>query len=275
MIAFPNAKINIGLNIVSRRDDGMHNLVSVFYPIALHDILEIVPSSTGHNTLHCYGNTLDCDAGDNLVMRAIEAMQSHCPTLPRVEAHLYKHIPSGAGLGGGSSDAAAAMVMLNEMCDEPLSKQELAEMAVALGADCPFFIYNTPMLATGIGNIFTPAHMSLKGLTLYLVKPPVHVSTKEAYSQVTPMPEAFPLAEAVEEPPVKWHDKVKNDFEPSVFAIHPTLLQIKQAIMAGGATYAAMSGSGSAIYGIFESATLAEKLKGKFKDCADFVIELQ
>ena len=272
MITFPNAKINLGLNIVERRPDGYHNIETVFYPIPLTDVLEIVPAQ-GEPSLTCYGNKVDCPAEKNLVMRAYRMMQQRY-SLPPVEMHLYKHIPDGAGLGGGSSDAAHAVMMLNQMFDLQLPGGEMAAMAASLGADCPFFIYNRPMMATGIGDVLTPIDVALDGKTLLLVKPPVGVDTRTAYSRVTPHAPLQSLAATVAMPLAAWDGLLVNDFEVSVFAALPPLWLIKAALLDAGAAYAAMSGSGSTVFGIFERDNLAEAAADTFADCATFVLRL-
>jgi len=273
MISFPNAKINLGLNIVERRPDGYHNLETVFYPIGLTDVLEIVPAQGEGSSLTTYGNPVDCPVEKNLVMKALRLMQQHYD-VPEVDIYLYKHIPDGAGLGGGSSDASSTMLILNDMFGLNVGRDELAVLAARLGADCPFFIYNEPMMATGIGDVLTPINVNLKGLALYLVKPGVNVPTKVAYSRVKPSPSTTCLSADVECDVRMWDGVVKNDFEPSVFASYPQLDSIKKLIQQSGAFYASMSGSGSSIFGIFESVNMAEKLKDKFPDCTDYVIAL-
>ena len=274
MITFPNAKINLGLNIVERRPDGYHNIETVFLPIPLTDVLEIVPAAAGEeSTLTCYGNAVDCPPEKNLVMRAYRMMQERYG-LPPVAMHLYKHIPDGAGLGGGSSDAAHALLMLNRMYDLHLSDDELAAIAVTLGADCAFFIYNRPMLATGIGDVMSPVEVSLQGKSLLLVKPPVGVDTRTAYSRVVPAPSTLDLAQIIARPVETWDGLLVNDFEPSVFAALPQLWLIKASLLDAGAQYAAMSGSGSTIFGIFNSDKLAEAAADTFTDCATFVLQL-
>ena len=272
MITFPNAKVNLGLNIVERRPDGYHNIETVFYPIPLTDVLEIVPA-TGETTLTCYGNGVDCPTEKNLVMKAYRLLQERYD-LPPVEMHLYKHIPDGAGLGGGSSDAAHVLVMLNKMFELGLTDAELAAMAVALGADCAFFIYNRPMLATGIGDVLSPLEVDLRGKTLLLVKPPVGVDTRTAYSRVTPHAPEMALADIISRHVASWDGLLVNDFEPSVFAALPQLWLIKASLIDAGAQYAAMSGSGSTVFGIFDSDNLAEKAADTFADCATFVLQL-
>ena len=274
MITFPNAKINLGLNIVARRPDGYHDIETVFYPVPLTDVLEIVPANQGEETtLTCYGNRVDCPPEKNLVMKAYRLLQEKYD-LPAVAMHLYKHIPDGAGLGGGSSDAAHALVMLNKMFSLGLSDQELAAHAVKLGADCAFFIYNRPMLATGIGDVLSPIDVNLKGRTLLLVKPAMGVDTRTAYSRVKPQAPAMPLTEILSRPINSWDGMLVNDFEPSVFAVLPQLWLIKARLLDAGAQYAAMSGSGSTIFGIFDSDKLAVEAADTFADCATFVLQL-
>lgn len=272
MISFPNAKINLGLNIVERRPDGYHNIETVFYPVPLTDILEIVPT-TGEPSLACYGNAVDCPVEKNLVMKAYRMMQERFD-LPPVAMHLYKHIPDGAGLGGGSSDAAHALLMLNKMFDLQQPDSELATMAARLGADCAFFIYNRPMMATGIGDVLSSIDVTLNGKTLLLVKPPVGVDTRTAYSRVVPHAPATSLERTVHLPVAAWDGLLVNDFEASVFAALPQLWLIKAQLMDAGAQYAAMSGSGSTVFGIFDNDKLAGQAADIFTDCATFVLSL-
>lgn len=273
MITFPNAKINLGLNIVERRPDGYHNIETVFYPIALTDVLEIVPGTSDDATLTCHGRTVDCPVEKNLVMKAYRLMQRQYGIGP-VDMHLYKHIPDGAGLGGGSSDAAHAMLMLNDMFSLGLDKATLAGHAATLGADCAFFIYNTPMKATGIGDKLEPVAVDLKGKFLLLAKPDVMVPTAQAYSRVTPEPSAVTPWKVTSWPLEQWDGVLKNDFEPSVFAHHPELWVMKGKMLETGAQYACMSGSGSSIVGIYDSATMAEAARDKFADCFTHVCPL-
>lgn len=273
MITFPNAKINLGLNIVERRPDGYHNIKTVFYPVPLTDVLEIVPADGGETTLTCYGNPVDCPPEKNLVMKAYRLLQERCG-LPPVAMHLYKHIPDGAGLGGGSSDAAHALMMLNRMFELGITDEDLATMAATLGADCAFFIYNRPMLATGIGDVMSPINVDLKGRTLLLVKPPVGVDTRTAYSRVIPQTPTLALPDIICRPVEAWDGLLVNDFEPSVFAALPQLWLIKASLLDAGADYAAMSGSGSTVFGIFDNDKLAETAADTFTDCATFVLQL-
>ncbi|MBR5171612.1 MAG: 4-(cytidine 5'-diphospho)-2-C-methyl-D-erythritol kinase [Muribaculaceae bacterium] len=272
MITFPNAKINLGLNIVERRPDGYHNIESVFFPIPITDVLEIVPTD-GDPSLTCYGNGVDCPTEKNLVMKAYRLLQERY-TLPPVAMHLYKHIPDGAGLGGGSSDAAHALMMLNTMFNLNISDKELARLAATLGADCAFFIYNRPMMATGIGDVLSPVEVKLDGKILVLVKPPVGVDTRTAYSRVVPAKATTNLLQTIAQPVETWDGLLVNDFEPSVFSVLPQLWLIKARLIDAGAQYAAMSGSGSTIFGIFDSDKLAEAAADTFTDCATFVLHL-
>lgn len=275
MITFPNAKINLGLNIVARRADGYHDIETVFYPVGLQDALEVVPSAEGSTTtLHTSGNKVACEPEKNLVMKAYRLMRKHIADLPEMDIFLYKHIPDGAGLGGGSADASFMLKMLNDVAGSPFGDDELATMASQLGADCAFFIYNSPMYATGIGNEFTPVSVDLSGRWLLLVKPPVAVSTAAAYSAVVPRPSGQRLPDVMQLDVAKWKNILKNDFEPSVFSQFPRLAEIKEQMYANGAAYASMSGSGSSMFGIFDNAILAEKASRAISGCLNFVMEL-
>lgn len=250
MICFPNAKINLGLYVVEKRPDGYHNIETVFYPIPVKDALEIVPSTTGDDQFMQTGIPIGGDPANNLIMRALALLRSK-QTIPPLEIHLSKQIPFGAGLGGGSSDAAFMLKLLNDFGSLGLSYDEMEEMAAKIGADCPFFIQNRPVFATGIGNIFTPVSLSLKGYYLALVKPPIAVSTPEAYAGITPRKPARALTELITLPIEAWKDCITNDFETNVFRQYPTIATIKQQLYEQGALYASMSGSGSSVFGIF------------------------
>jgi 4-diphosphocytidyl-2-C-methyl-D-erythritol kinase len=251
MICFPNAKINLGLTIVSRRPDGYHNIETVFYPIQLCDVLEIVPLEKGKTCFSQTGIPIDGNQENNLVMKAFNLLKNEYD-LPEIAIYLRKQIPFGAGLGGGSSDAAFMLKLLNDFAELHLSLTQLEEYASRLGADCPFFIQNEPVFAEGTGTIFTPVNVSLKGYCLVLVKPDISVSTKEAYARVTPKPATFPVIETIQLPINEWKGKLINDFEVSVFAQYPQIEAIKKAMYDKGAIYASMSGSGSSVFGIFE-----------------------
>lgn len=251
MILFPNAKINLGLNVTSRRPDGYHELETVFYPVGWCDILEIIPGE-GSTRLTVTGNRVDCPPEKNLVMKAVRQFEeARCATVA-FDIHLHKVIPDGAGLGGGSSDAAFTLKGLNELTGSPFDDSQLAAMASRIGADCPFFIYNLPMAATGIGTTFSAVDIDLSGYRLVIVKPPVSVSTAEAYAGITPHPSNEKPCDILASPSEHW-GRLHNDFEPSVFNRHRSLIAIKEQMYLLGAVYAAMSGSGSAIFGLFKA----------------------
>lgn len=261
MICFPNAKINLGLNIVSKRLDGYHNIETVFYPIPVKDALEIVSADDFSFTQT--GIPVDAPIEKNLVIKALNLLKTN-HTIPSLEIHLLKAIPFGAGLGGGSADAAFMLKLLNDFCRLNIQPDELERIAAKVGADCPFFIRNTPVFASGIGNRFEPVGLSLKGYYLCLIKPDVAVSTPEAYSQVTPAASVISLKESIARPVSEWKDTMVNDFETSVFKKYPLIGQIKESLYQSGAVYASMSGSGSSVFGLFEEPT---QLKGEYPDC--------
>lgn len=266
MVTFPNAKINLGLDVVAKRPDGYHNLETIFYPVPLQDILEItVTEEDGapDYTFKMHNAVFEGDNNDNLVVKAYKILSAD-HKLPKVEMSLYKNIPTGAGLGGGSADAAFALKMLNEIACLNLSDEQLEAYAARIGADCAFFIKNTPAYATGIGNILSPTVCSISGYHLVLVKPDIHISTKEAYSLVTPAAAETPLTEIAELPVEEWKGKMKNDFEKSVFANHPQMEKIKEELYNMGAVYASMSGSGSAFFGLFTGQQDIEDIEEKF-----------
>ena len=266
MITFPNAKINLGLDIVERRPDGYHNLETVFFPIPLQDVLEI-NINTEPDAPDCsfvmYNASFDGDSNDNLVVKAYKALAAD-HTLPKVKMALHKNIPTGAGLGGGSADAAFALKMLNDMAKLGLSDERLEEYAAKIGADCAFFIKNRPAFAEGIGNILSPTPCNIDGYCIVLVKPEIHISTKEAYSLVVPEYPATRLAEIAGKSVAEWKGLMKNDFERSIFAKHPSMEKIKEELYGMGAVYASMSGSGSAFFGIFKEEQDIEKIKALF-----------
>ena len=248
MIVYPNAKINLGLNVVARRPDGYHDIETVFYPIPLQDALEVTDAE--QPSFRLAGAQLDCPPEENLVMKAVRLIEKDFQ-LPPLDIYLYKHIPSGAGLGGGSLDATFMVRLLNERFHLGLTDEEIAQRVASLGADCPFFVHNTPVLATGIGDVMTPIDLELIGWNLVLVKPDIYVSTRDAYAAITPHEPAMPLSEVVKHPIEEWQQLMMNDFETSVFPQYPEIAAIKDKLIDLGATYAAMSGSGSAVFGLF------------------------
>lgn len=273
MITFPCAKINLGLNIVSKRPDGYHNLETVFYPIPLTDALEIkymdekFPSESPCD-LKITGNDIDCNEEDNLVIKAYQLLAADFQ-LPRVHAHLVKRIPTQAGLGGGSSDAAYMIRLLDERFRLNIGIPEMERYAAKLGADCAFFITADPSFAEGIGDVLMPVDVpgaGLGGYYLAVVKPSVAVSTLDAYAAIVPKTPAKCCRDIVRQPIETWKDELVNDFEAPIFAMHPELATIKQSLYDAGAVYAAMSGSGSALFGIFRELPtgLEKEFEGMF-----------
>lgn len=250
MLLFPNAKINIGLNIVRKRPDGYHDISTVMYPIPLKDELEI--SKSEKLSFSIDGIPLADDGKENLVLRAWRLVD-HEYNIGNVNMRLRKNIPSGAGLGGGSADAAFTIRGLNDLFGIGMSANEMERMASTLGADCPFFIRNTPAVCQGIGDIITPVDLSLKGMLLVLIKPDIFVPTPEAYRNCSPKPWDTPLLKTLELPVTYWKNDVKNDFETHIFSKHPLLKTLKDDFYADGAFYSAMSGSGSTIFGIYNN----------------------
>lgn len=253
MLVFPNCKINLGLSITNRREDGYHDLETVFYPVAgLKDGLEMVPA-VDKLRLHLSGIPVAGDQEKNLVWKAWQLLYAKFPdkVIP-LDMYLHKAIPMGAGMGGGSADGAFALQLINDVCQLGLDKETLAESALQLGSDCPFFIYNTPMFATGRGEKMESVGIDLSGYSLQIVCPDVHVSTADAFRNITPKPAPYDLRQLASLPVGQWKHFVFNDFEQTVFAIHPQLAAIKQQLYDEGAIYASLTGTGSAVYGIFE-----------------------
>ena len=257
MITFPIAKINLGLNVVEKRLDGYHNLQTVFYPVPIKDALEIAPMSEG------FPSDVDCDLkvtnihieGDeqrNLVVRAYQLLKKDFPSLPRIHTHLWKGIPTQAGMGGGSSDCAYMIRLLNETFDLQLTNEQMQQYAAQLGADCAFFIKSVPCYAEGIGEQLEPISLDLSGWYIGVVRPDIPVPTKEAFSRIHPHYPSLNCREVVMQPVETWRDNLINDFEESVFALHPEIGAVKEQLYKMGATYAAMSGSGSALFGLFK-----------------------
>lgn len=250
MVTFPPCKINLGLKVIHKRQDGYHDLSTCFYPIPCTDALEIVKADQFSFTAS--GNSIPGDEGKNLCIKGYELLKRDF-NLPPVGIHLHKVIPTGAGLGGGSSDGANTLRLLNQILDLKLSIDKLKAYALQLGSDCPFFIEDKPMLGSGRGEILIDASLNLSGNFLVLVKPDVHVSTAEAYAGVTPTQHSSSIKDILEQKPIEqWKDHLKNDFEESVFTKYPVVGDIKKKLYQQGALYASMSGSGSAVYGIFE-----------------------
>lgn len=249
MILFPNAKVNLGLNIVEKRTDGYHNLESIFYPIPLHDGLEAIPSS--QSTFNIEGKPISGEKETNLALRAYQLLKQDYH-LPSIQACLYKKIPMGSGLGGGSADGAFMLNLLNQLFELNLDNNLLKRYANQLGSDAPFFIDNTPMLVSSTGDTLDPIDLSLKGYHLALICPEVSIATPEAYKHITPQKPRYRVQEIIKYPIQDWPDLLANDFETFAFTHHPELQVIKDKLYEQGALYASMTGSGSAIYGIFK-----------------------
>ena len=256
MITFPIAKINLGLNVVEKRPDGYHNLETVFYPVRIQDALEVYEMDS------LFPSDVDCDLkvtniaidGDeqrNLVVRAYHLLKEDFPELPRIHTHLYKGIPTQAGMGGGSSDCASMITLLNSMFRLGLTYDQMISYAARLGADCAFFINSSPAYAEGIGECLQPIALDLNGWYIAVVRPAIPVSTREAFSLITPQRPTKNCRDIVMQPIETWREELVNDFEQSVFALHPEIGAIKDRLYEKGAVYAAMSGSGSSVFGLF------------------------
>lgn len=272
MIKFVNAKINLGLQIVGKREDGYHDLETVFFPVgiesgmpqqpeAFDDILEVSIAQGQPNgcRFQMMGRRIDCKPESNLVVKAATMYLKHFfdrvgpdDNIGLIQFVLDKHLPDGAGLGGGSADATFTLLALNDILGNAFTTDEISRMAFRLGADCPFFVINTPCFAEGLGEVLTPVNINLSGKWLMIVKPEVSVSTKEAFSGITPRQPAFDLRFLPYLPLDQWKGKVVNDFEESIFPLHPELAEIKERLYATGAVYASMSGSGSSLYAIYD-----------------------
>lgn len=252
MICFPNAKINLGLNIISKRTDGYHDLETIFYPIQIKDALEIIVSNQSEDSFIESGQKVGISADSNLVMKALKLMRDHFD-IPIIEVHLLKKIPFGAGIGGGSADATFMLKLLNDKFSLGANDDLLAQLARKLGADCPFFINNRPAFASGIGEVLEDVPLCLDNYFFVLVKPNIHVSTKEAFSMIQPQTPDISLKEIIQRPINEWRYCMKNDFEESIFPQFPEIAKIKERLYSLGALYSSMSGSGSSVYGIFET----------------------
>jgi 4-diphosphocytidyl-2-C-methyl-D-erythritol kinase len=249
MVVFPNCKINIGLQVTGKRADGFHDLQTVFYPVAIKDALEIVPADKA--TYSSSGLPVDTADQDNLCLRAFHLLKQDIPSLPPVKIHLHKSIPVGAGLGGGSSDAAFCLRLLNDKFNLQLSAAQLADYALQLGSDCPFFIRNVPSFATGRGEQLEAVPLDLTTYSLLIVNPRIHISTAWAFAQLRNIPATPDLKNAITLPIEHWKENIYNDFETAVFNAHPVIGHIKEQMYKANALYASMSGTGSSVFGIF------------------------
>lgn len=264
MICFPNAKINLGLNIIEKRNDGFHNIETVFYPVGWNDVLEIIPNKANNSltqdfNLFLSGIPILGSLNENLLYKAYHIIKK-IKNVPSINVYLHKTIPMGAGLGGGSSDAAYFIKQLNEQFSLNLSEPEMIEIASQLGSDCAFFIKNKPVYATEKGNMFSETKINLSNLYIVIIFPNVHSNTKEAYSLVTPQKPQKNILTIINQPIDTWKNELKNDFEESIFKLYPIVEQVKNNLYNIGAIYASMSGSGSAVFGLFNAEVNIGKL---------------
>ena len=262
MILFPNAKINIGLNITEKRSDGFHNLETIFYPVSLTDVLEFVPVKKRETCITNTGIEVD-DNKNNLCIKAYYLLKQKYD-LPVLDIHLHKIIPIGAGLGGGSSDGAFILKALNEYFNLNIDFETLTDYVSKLGSDCPFFLHSKPLYASEKGDKFEETGLSLKGYNVVIIYPGIFVSTAEAYSGVIPVKPDISIKEIVKTPIVEWKDVLKNDFEESVFISYPEIKNVKEMLYSSGAVYASMSGSGSAVYGLFSKKPDLSELQSNY-----------
>ena len=250
MVSFPNCKINLGLRILRKREDGYHDLETIFYPLPVRDVLETVRA----NELHFYptGLPIPGDPAQNLAVKAFHLLKGHFPQLPFVAIHLHKNIPIGGGLGGGSSDGAFMLQLLNSQFQLGLTPDQLMTYAAQLGSDCPFFLLNKPCLASGRGERLEPLAPDLSAYSFLIVHPGIHISTARAFSLCTPSTEGPSLKDCIARPVTAWADSLVNDFEGPVFREYPVLRTIKRQLYDRSAIYASLTGSGSSLFGIFE-----------------------
>lgn len=249
MIVYPNCKINLGLNVVSRRPDGFHDIESIFYPVPCCDMLEIIPADKDDFVVD--GIAINCAVSENLCYKAYRLIKNQYD-IPQISLYLYKKIPFGAGLGGGSSDGAFTLSALNELFFLDINEKTLTGMASMLGSDCAFFIQNKPAYITGTGTEISELSFSLKGYYIVIIKPDIIISTKDAYRMITPKKPQTSLLEIIKRPLSDWKEHLVNDFESSLFMKHPEIGTIKNLLYEKGAVYASMSGSGSSVYGLFD-----------------------
>lgn len=258
MIVFPNCKINLGLRILRKRSDGYHDLETIFYPLPLYDVLEIISSTEDASTLSfsTSGSTIEGDDENNLCVKVYDLVKRNHPTLPAAKIHLHKAVPTGAGLGGGSADAAFTLKLLNEKFGLQLTTWQLIDYASRLGSDCPFFVINKPAFAEGRGEILEPVPIDLSAYKFIIVNPRIHINTAKAFSGITPALPTKSLKEIIQQPIDSWQNELVNDFEKPVFLQYPEIGIIKNKLYENGAVYASMSGSGSTVFGIFKKNAL-------------------
>jgi 4-diphosphocytidyl-2-C-methyl-D-erythritol kinase len=258
MINFPNCKINLGLNITRKREDGYHDIETVFYPVALKDALEAIQTNRTSEPFlfESSGLTVAGDPADNLCAKAYALLKKDFPSLPSLQVHLHKEIPMGAGLGGGSADGAFALQLIDKLCSLNLSQQQLLGYALQLGSDCPFFILNKPCFATGRGERLTPVELDLSPYRFVLINPGIHIATAFAFANMHPSLPQHAIADIIKLPVSEWKGLLVNDFEKNLSVAFPAIRSIKDDMYANGAIYASMTGSGSTVYGMFHPETL-------------------
>jgi 4-diphosphocytidyl-2-C-methyl-D-erythritol kinase len=271
MISFPNCKINLGLRILRKRNDGYHDLETVFYPLPHYDIIELIH---GSDDLVFSGSGLrvEGEPANNLCYQAIQLLKQDFPELPAMRMHLHKNIPMGAGLGGGSADGAFTLQLINQKFRLGLTREQLLNYALQLGSDCPFFIINKPCVAYGRGEQLEEIAVDLSDYGILLVHPGVHVNTAEAFSGITPAVPVKSVKEIIQQPINTWKKELVNDFETTVFSKYPEIKSIKETLYSKGAVYASMSGSGSTVYGIFKDQSALASASSSFKSSASVTI---
>lgn len=251
MVVFPNCKINIGLRVLDKRADNYHELHTIFYPVNLTDALEILPNPGGDTSFQSTGFSIDGPTENNLCLKAINLLRKEYPNLPTINMYLHKAIPLGAGLGGGSSDAAFTLKLINEQFSLGLTQIELLNYALQLGSDCPFFILNKPAFASGRGEILKEVSLDLSGYKIVLVNPVIHINTAKAFSQLIKSKYQYDLLTAIALPVDQWQKHIINDFETGVFETYPEIAELKNYLSQQGAIYTSMTGTGSTVYGLF------------------------
>ena len=260
MILYPNCKINLGLNIIRKREDGYHDLETVFFPVGLKDALVGIRSKDNSIKsgvqLNCFGLSISGKNEDNLCVKAYHLLKTDFPNLPAVRLHLHKGIPIGAGMGGGSADGAFTLILLNQLFQLDLSEKQLMQYAFQLGSDCPFFILNKPCFATGRGEVMQEIELDLSDYSFIIVNPNIHISTAQAFSQIIPTQSSQSIFDIIKFPINQWKEFLVNGFEKSIFESYPTIAHIKMDLYEKGAVYASMTGSGSTVYGVFKKNNL-------------------